>query len=908
MLGLTVFALLVIFGLPIASLLTARGTRDRLQRLELKFADLERQLAKTQTDVPAEDTTATEPDTPAVAPDAMPSEEAAAAHVVEPEPDEPEPTAETAPPGIAAGPKPHPASIVPAVSLEERLGTQWVVWAGGIALTLGGFFLVRYSIEQGWFGPGARIALAALVATILVVVGEWLRRSEHETGLAGIPSAHIPSVLTAAGTAIAYADIYAAYALYGFLNSATAFVLLGVVALATLAAALVHGRALAGLGLIGAYLTPLIVSSETPNYWALYLFLAVVATAAFSMARIRHWRWLAVTAVAANVLWALPGIGDVAAVAPHAFHLTAGFILTALLIVSGFLFGPDGNRGEIDPVSTGALGAYLLVASLLVLATGHDNLALLVFVGGVAASIGIAWRTDAALGAVPVSAFFVVLIFAQWAFNFDPHQIQILSGIAPDAAWRPDEFLFGAPLTLGGLLAALFGASGFLAQRRSKTPLVSVLWSACAVATPILILVALYYRIEGFDRSLPFATVALGLAGVLATATEALTKRTGYAGRSTSVAIFATGTIAALALALSLALEKGWLTIALATMVPGITWVARQRPWSVLRWLAAGMTIVVLGRIGWDPHIVGAAVGTTPIFNWLLYGYGIPAVAFGLAGWQLRMRTDDVPARIVDAAAVLFTVLLIVFEVRHYVSGGSSHRDYELLSEIALNVALLLAVVIGLERIALKSGSLVHDWGAQLLAGVVLLLVVFGLGIAANPLFTSEPVGGPFFNLVLLGYGLPAFLAAALAHMTRDTRPLWYSTIAAVAALALALGYLSLEIRTLFHGPILTAGAVTNAEQYTYSAVWLVFGVALLVAGVFTKSTALRAASALVIMLTVFKVFLFDMSGLTGIYRALSFLGLGAVLIGIGWFYQRLMFPKPASSPKAASEPNQDQG
>jgi uncharacterized membrane protein len=32
------------------------------------------------------------------------------------------------------------------------------------------------------------------------------------------------------------------------------------------------------------------------------------------------------------------------------------------------------------------------------------------------------------------------------------------------------------------------------------------------------------------------------------------------------------------------------------------------------------------------------------------------------------------------------------------------------------------------------------------------------------------------------------------------------------------------------------------------------------------------------------------MSNLTGIYQALSFIGLGIVLLGIGWFYQRLLF------------------
>jgi uncharacterized membrane protein len=42
----------------------------------------------------------------------------------------------------------------------------------------------------------------------------------------------------------------------------------------------------------------------------------------------------------------------------------------------------------------------------------------------------------------------------------------------------------------------------------------------------------------------------------------------------------------------------------------------------------------------------------------------------------------------------------------------------------------------------------------------------------------------------------------------------------------------------------------------------------------------------------VLKVFLVDMRDLTGIYQSLSLLGLGAVLMGIGRFYQRLLFPR----------------
>jgi len=35
-----------------------------------------------------------------------------------------------------------------------------------------------------------------------------------------------------------------------------------------------------------------------------------------------------------------------------------------------------------------------------------------------------------------------------------------------------------------------------------------------------------------------------------------------------------------------------------------------------------------------------------------------------------------------------------------------------------------------------------------------------------------------------------------------------------------------------------------------------------------------------------------SVSQLTGIFQALSFLGLGAVLMGIAWFYQQLLFPR----------------
>jgi uncharacterized membrane protein len=891
-LGLLVLAFPI---MAIVALVKSVGLGEQLRRVETRLAAIERARVAPAPDVSEQQAPVETPAPPTTPPIAEPM----AAPIA------PEPAAPSEPePAIAASAPAPGAAAAPGMSFEERLGTQWAVWVGGLALALGGIFLVRYSIEQGLLGPPVRIALGALLAAALIAAGEWARRTERLAGLSGLPTAHIPSILTAAGTTVAYADVYAAHALYGFLAPGSAFILLALVALATLAAALLHGPALAGLGLVGAYVTPLLVASQRPDYWSLYVYLAVVTAAAFALARFRMWRWLAITAVAFSTLWTLPGIGVVGvdALGAHAFHVIVGFALAASLIVAGLWFGPDALPGRIDGVSSAALGAYLLAATLLVVVSRHDPLALVTFAVLAAATVAIAWRAEAATAAVPVAAVLVVLVFVRWAADLDIERLVLPSGPVAGAVPEPPKTNAGWHLVLGAAFALLFGGAGYLAQGHSEREIVPVLWSAAAVFAPIAILAALYYRIAGSEPSIPFAAGALLLSALYGFATETLDKHAPRPGIPAASAIFATGAVAALALALTLALERGWLTVALALMVPGIAWVSDKRPLPALRVLAAVIGVLVLARIGWEPRIVGDGVGTRPIFNWLLYGYGIPAAAFWLGGHLLRRRGDDAPARMVDAGAILLTVLLAFLEIRHFINGGDVYRDASSLAEIGLQVCVGLAMTIGLERLRLRSHSVVHNVAALVIAALTLAAILVGLGMIENPFFTGEPVGGRFVNLILLGYGLPAVLTAILALVSRGVRPKEYSAIAAVTAVALALMYLSLQVRTLYHGEVLNEGPITDAEQYTYSAVWLVLGVTLLVVGILLRSQAVRLASAAVVILTVFKVFLIDMSDLTGIYQSLSFIGLGIVLLGVGWLYQRLLFPHrpPSAAPSTA--------
>jgi uncharacterized membrane protein len=281
-------------------------------------------------------------------------------------------------------------------------------------------------------------------------------------------------------------------------------------------------------------------------------------------------------------------------------------------------------------------------------------------------------------------------------------------------------------------------------------------------------------------------------------------------------------------------------------------------------------------------------------------GNGEPA-PFWLGGQLLRRRRDDVPARMIDAAAILFTVLLGFLELRHLMNDGDVYRPGSGLAELALQVAVGLAIAIGLERIRARTGSIVHNLAALLIAALAALGIVLGLGIAENPLLTGDDVGGLIINLILLGYGLNAVLMAALLLAARSTRPQTYRIAAAVLAVGLALAYLTLEVTRIYHGPVLTLGRTTNAEQYTYSAVWLVFGVVLLLIGIWLRSQPARLASTAVVIITVLKVFVADLANLGGIYRGLSFIGLGTVLVGIGLLYQRLLFPPAPFNPPSTT-------
>ncbi|MCK4867382.1 MAG: DUF2339 domain-containing protein, partial [Alphaproteobacteria bacterium] len=192
-------------------------------------------------------------------------------------------------------------------------------------------------------------------------------------------------------------------------------------------------------------------------------------------------------------------------------------------------------------------------------------------------------------------------------------------------------------------------------------------------------------------------------------------------------------------------------------------------------------------------------------------------------------------------------------------------------------------------------------WGWQILALLSGGHIVTVHLIALNPLLFGGAVGSYWiFNLLLLAYAVPAVFAIIFhVETTRQNHPSG-PVIAGLSALVLAFVWISLEVRHAFHGSWLSRGWTTDAEWYTYSGVWLLYGAVLLALGIWRDSKAVRSASIAVLLISISKVFLFDMSEIGGIYRVISLFFLGLILIALALGYTR--FAKRGKEPAGEAE------
>ena len=879
MLGLLGFIALIEFvAVPVLFVLVLSDrsrTAQRLEALMRRIATLEARLGGTAAPAAAA--------APAHAPEAA---------VTTP----PEPAAVPAPATVAAPasapanpPTPVPVAAAtaaptpPRVSLEERVMRRWIVWLGGVALCLGAGFLVKYSVDQGYFGPVARVVAGAILGLALRVASEVARRGDigKPADFGGRPDA-IPQALAASGSVALFASVYGAYALYDLLGPLAAFVLLAFVAAATVLLSLLHGAAMAWLGLIGVYVVPALVTTPHPSAVGLLGYVGIATAGSMALLRWRGWVWLGWVAFAGAATWSLLALLEWSA---DELRWPLGLFLMALPVLFVLVADAVGDYAEARlrrPAAWIASGFAALTMWALLEGADYDTVMLGIAFAQIALLTALAWRYPPVDRLAWIGAALAAIVIACWRFEAvdRPGRDSLHLLLLPPASGT------GSYVLLAALLGVLYGFGGFALLWRAANP---ARWAIVSAVTPLLLLIAAYWRLEHFALSLPWAGIALLLAALALAAVERLAPHGDEERHRLALAVYAVAMTAAVTLALTLTLRVGWLTVALALELPALAAVNRRVPSPAFKRVAAILAAIVLVRLLLNPQLRHYALDARPILNDLLYLYGVPLLSFLAASQLFRLDESDRTRWLLDGGAVALTLALVSVEIRHLVHGGRLVGPYEL-GEQGLFSTAWLGLAVLLMRYGFGLARVVREFAWRFMAVVAAINIVVISALLANPLLVPIDVGhNPFFNALLLAFGAPALLALFLAHpLARRTHP-GIGALSGVLGLALVFLYVTMQVRHWFVGPILAEGEPSDAEWYAYSAVWLVYGAALLGLGIVRQAPMLRIAGLAVGGIVAVKAFIFDMAALTGLYRAASFLGLGASLIGLAYLYQHLV-------------------
>ncbi|MEP7013706.1 MAG: DUF2339 domain-containing protein [Acidobacteriota bacterium] len=799
------------------------------------------------------------------------------------------------PPSTVPLPIPPPAPPAaparrPFEGWEKNLATKAPIWLGAIALALAGVFLVKYSFEQGWISPAIRVALGILFGLGLLAGGEFLRKK----------NARIGEALSAAGIADLFACFLAGIHLYHLISPGVGFVLMVLTTAVAVGLSLRQGPIVAIVGLIGGYLTPLLVRTGSGEASKLFAYLLVLQIGLLAVSKKRSWWPIAGASLAAGLLWVGVWLAE-------PYKAGDGLWLGLFLLISAAsavyaVLGIPKNAGASGAVPRGpiAIGGLAVAASLAVLAfvAGRGDfapteIAMFGLLG--AGALFLAHRRADLEPLAWVSAAMTAALTLAWAGSIS-------------AATLPGDlagFLAGA-----AALGALYSLGGYAGLWKARRP---GRWgSLSAAAALVFFLIIGGITNEHFPQvhlgAWSLGLAALGLFGALPLAK----RRSARPELTPALAALAVAITTFVSLAAPLELEKPWIAVAWALEVAALVWLVGRFDLPALRHLARIMAGLVVLRLLFNPLALDYPIGERPIWNWLLYGYGVPLIAFAVGAWLARRQTIGAPegthpsARLaleLEAGAIAFAFALLTLQIRqlfhpgHLSSGGPTFTEWS-----SYDAAWLL-LGLGLLWADRSRGRKSLRWGGAAVLGLGFVSTLLGPPFLLNPLWDRTDVGAlPVLNLLLFGFGVPIILF--LFGQRELNRRAWDkpAKLFGVASLFLAFLLLTLEVRQAFHGGLLSQGDTTTAERYAYSVAWLIFGLVLLALGIRKKSTTLRWASLAVTLIAVAKVFLYDASNLTGLYRVVSFLGLGASLLGLAFVYQKFVFGRAEEEGAGNSE------
>lgn len=689
--------------------------------------------------------------------------------------------AQTMPPAREAqayGASAQPSAKPPRASLEARIGGNWFNRIGMLAIALGVGFFLKYAFDNEWIGPAGRVSIGLFIGAGFLAGGELLRKRGYTSYAAG---------LSGGGILILYLSIFAAFSFYQLIGQLPAFILMAAVtATAALLSARYNALPIAILGLIGGFLTPILLSTGVDNQVGLFGYIALLNAGVLALAYSKHWRSLNYLAFGATVLmfagWMLEWY-EREKLAPTMFFLTLFFVIFALLAI---LYNVINRR------QTTWLDLLLTLAN-----------ALLYF-----------------------STSYVLL----------------------------DESYRGVLGAFAVLMAVFYLGLGYFTYNRDRE-----------------------------DQLLIYTF--LGLAFLF------------------------------LVLAVPIQFDQQWVTMGWAVEGAVLTWVGLKAADRTSRY--ASLVVFAIAAFHWfvidaQDISLGAATGFLPLVNRRALSCAVLIASLATAVWLYNRfaSTSDTDEQslfkdlyMLSANALAVTLLSLdvndYFRQRAYSQGGEfsawwrnpvyEPRYFMLTALWAVYAAIMLVIGIKRNRPVLRYAAL------------LLLGLAVSNSLVTNLQFSTAQWHTPIFNQTFASF---AFLIAAMVcgalfySQAGDISERERNSMRGVligAANLFAIIALSAEVVGHFDRQSLAAindstalRDLELAKQLSLSMIWMIYGGVMLTLGIIRGNALLRWMALALLGLTIGKVFLIDLASLDRFYRIVSFIVLGAILLGVSFLYQRL--------------------
>ncbi len=816
--------------------------------------------------------------------------------------------------------------MVPRLEAADLLGARGLALAGGVVTLLGVIFFFALAASNGWIGPVERVLLGAIASAIVFAAGV----------LAHARYGRLHAAVAAAGAGIAggYATLLFAAARYELMPPLVALALAaGIAAVAVALSLSWSSEVVAGFGLIGAMLVPVFALLDDQSTATGTGFVALVFLGAAIVGIHRRWDVLLIVAGGVSVPQLLtlvyqegePAQARVLVVAASFCLLYLGTGIARQLRTAG---------QQLDGIASAYAGgnvALTLFSSFVLLAGDARGIALAaaaVVYGAVAVA---SWRRELELSALTTAAASALAAVAFAQFFDGPALVVAWAAETAVLAWLGRRLADTRFQLLA--LAYLFLAVGYTLIVEAEPDLLFTRGADYFAGVPALLAVAVGAAVYGllarkwppprgldsmptFVREIvedlhvqrPILSLgSLAVAGVLAVDAASLSLL-GLFGRLNVDPAFDWGHVAVTGL---------WSLVALVLLAIGV----RGAQLLEIGGLAvlgvtiasfAAFTVPELDHVsGWSALILAAACASAA----LLYGL-------------LEVR----PLPVIPTAAVTLSALLSGFASYQLLS--SDRFGYGLLAAAVAHLLVATAVwckrelascfwVAGAVLAFFAADNLLDGtWFVFALAGGAVAAALLGrilleprLWLASASLaviaggYTLDELAQPgdFVHasslpaegvpaLLLVGAALAALYLSLRRFKPTDELDRWVDDRVEPVRLALlwmlaGLGLYAASLSILGAAEALSSAGETTEFQRGHTAVsafWGIVAFTALLIGLRRGLRVLRLAALGLFALALGKLFLYDLSTLSSVSRALSFLAVGAVLLLAGFFYQRL--------------------